>query len=73
MDASSIRKRFEECLMCEFTIFKKGEVVFEDAVYAKSEGGKVIVRNVLGVSKTFEDCIIEEVDVKSERLVLASR
>lgn len=58
--------------MCEFTVFKKGEVVFKGAVYAKSDGNKVTVRDVLGVSKTFENCIIEEVDVKSERLVLIS-
>ncbi len=58
--------------MCEFTVFKKGEVVFKDVVYAKYDGNKVTVRDVLGVSKTFENCIIEEVDVKSERLVLVS-
>ena len=56
--------------MCEFTVFKKGEVVFKDAVYAKSDGSKVTVRDVLGVSKTFENCTIEEVDVQSERLIL---
>lgn len=58
--------------MCEFTVFRKGEVVFKDVVYAKSDGSKVTVRDILGVSKTFEDCIIGEVDVKSERLVLTS-
>lgn len=58
--------------MCEFTVFKKGEVVFKDAVFARSDGSQVKVRDVLGVSKTFENCTIEEVDVKSERLVLAS-
>jgi predicted RNA-binding protein len=58
--------------MCEFTVFKKGEAVFKDVIYARSDGNKVTVRDVLGVSKTFENCKIEEVDVKSERLVLAS-
>jgi len=58
--------------MCEFTVFKEGKVVFKDVVYARSDGNKVTVRDILGVSKTFEDCIIEEVDVKSERLVLTS-
>ncbi len=58
--------------MCEFTVFKKGEVVFKDAVYARLDGSKVTVRDVLGVSKTFENCTIEEVNVKSEQLVLAS-
>ena len=56
--------------MCEFTVFKKGEVVFKGAVYARSDGSKVTVRDILGVSKTFENCTIEEVDVQSERLVL---
>ncbi len=45
-------------------------MVFKDAVYAKSDGNKVTVRDVLGVSKTFENCTIEEVDVQSERLIL---
>ena len=49
-----------------------GELIFKGAVYAKSDGSKVTVRDVLGVSKTFKNCIIEEVDVKSERLVLVS-
>lgn len=49
--------------MCEFTVLMKEEEVFKDFIHAKSDGSKVIVRNVLGVSKTFENCIIEEVDV----------
>ena len=56
--------------MCEFTVFKEGEVVFKDAVYVRSDGNKVTVRDILGVSKILEDCRIEEVDVKAERLVL---
>ena len=55
--------------MCEFTVLMKEEV-FKDVIHAKSDGSMVIVRNVLGVSKTFENCIIEEVDVQSERLIL---
>lgn len=58
--------------MCEFTVLKKGEVVFKDAVYARSDGSKVTVKDIFGLAKTFENCIIEEVDVKSERLVLVS-
>ncbi|MFB0567567.1 MAG: CooT family nickel-binding protein [Candidatus Bathyarchaeia archaeon] len=56
--------------MCEFSVFKKGEVVFKGAVYVKYDGNKVTVRDVLGVSKTFENYTIEEVNVKSERLIL---
>jgi len=57
--------------MCEFKVLKKGEVVFKDAVYAKADGNNVTVRDVLGVSKTFESSRIIEVDVPSERLLLA--
>jgi len=56
--------------MCEFTVLMMEEEVFKDVIHAKSDGSMVIVRNVLGVSKTFENCIIEEVDVQSERLIL---
>lgn len=57
--------------MCEFKVFKKDEMVFKDAVYAKSDGKNVTVRDVLGVSKVFEDCTIAEVDVNLERLLLS--
>ncbi|MFQ5836559.1 MAG: CooT family nickel-binding protein [Candidatus Bathyarchaeia archaeon] len=56
--------------MCEFSVLLQDKMVFKDAVYAKTEGNKVTVRNILGVSKTFGNCTIEEVDVQSERLVL---
>jgi len=61
----------EETEMCEFEVFVKGKVVFKDAVYAKTDGNKVILKDVLGVSKVFEDCKIVEIDVNSERLVLS--
>ena len=57
--------------MCEFKVLKKDEIVFKDAIYAKADGNKVTVRDVLGVSKVFEDCTIAEVDVSSERLLLS--
>ena len=59
--------------MCEFKIFLKGEKVFEDVVYAKSDDGKVILKNVLGETREFKNCKISEVNVNSERLVLTSR
>ena len=58
--------------MCEFNVLVNGEVVFKDAIYAKVDGNKVILKDVLGVSKVFEDCKIVEIDVNSERLVLSS-
>lgn len=52
-------------------MFLDGEIVFEDVVYAHSEGGKVVLKNVLGVSKVIEGCAIEEVNVAQEKLVLS--
>jgi predicted RNA-binding protein len=58
--------------MCEFEVSLKEKTVFKDAVYAKADGNKVIVKDVLGTSKIFENCKITEVDVGSERMVLSS-
>jgi len=57
--------------MCEFKVFKKDKIVFKDAIYAKADGKRVTVRDVLGTSKVFEDCTIAEVDVGSERLLVS--
>lgn len=57
--------------MCEFKVYLEGKKVFEDAVYAKSSGGKITMRNVLGETKEFENCQITEVNVTSEKLTLA--
>jgi len=56
--------------MCELTVLLQDKIVFRDAVYAKVDGNKVTVRDILGVSKIFENCTVEEVDVRSERLIL---
>ncbi|UCG45420.1 MAG: CooT family nickel-binding protein [Candidatus Bathyarchaeota archaeon] len=58
--------------MCEFTVFIGNEVVCTDVVYVKAEADRVIVKDALGASKTFEKCRIIEVDVGSERLALVS-
>ena len=57
--------------MCEFTVLLDREPVYKDAVYAKVEGPNIQIKDVLGVSKIFKNCRITEVDVSSERLVLA--
>ncbi|MCW3994476.1 MAG: CooT family nickel-binding protein [Candidatus Bathyarchaeota archaeon] len=57
--------------MCEFTVILNEEVVFKDAVYAKMERNKVIVRDVLGETKEIKNCKIVEVDVNSTRPVLS--
>ncbi len=58
--------------MCEFTVILDGNVVFKDAVYAKMEGGNVVVKDILGESKEFKSCKIIEVDVNSTNLILSS-
>ena len=58
--------------MCEFNVLVNGEVVFKDAIYAKVDGNKLILKDVLGVSRVFEGYKIVEIDVNSERLVLSS-
>jgi len=57
--------------MCEFTVFLKGETVSKDVIYVKAEEAKVIVKDVLGATKTFENVMVAEIDVSSEKLVLA--
>lgn len=50
----------------------RGEKVFEDVIYAKADGSRVILKDVLGDSRVLENCRITEIDVGSERLVLSS-
>jgi predicted RNA-binding protein len=59
--------------MCEFKVILDGKTVFRDAVSAKTESDKVIVKDMLGKSKEFKDCKITEVNVNSTRLVLSSQ
>ena len=59
--------------MCEFKVFLDGNQVAEDIIYAKQEEGKVIIRDIIGTPKTFEDVEINEVNVFSTRLVLRKR
>lgn len=58
--------------MCEFNVLLNGKVVFREVIYAKAEENKVILKDVLGVSKVLKGCRIVEVDVGSERLVLST-
>jgi predicted RNA-binding protein len=57
--------------MCEFTVILDGKTVFKDAVYAKTESNRVVIKDVLGESKEFKNCKIAEVDVNSTRLILS--
>jgi predicted RNA-binding protein len=57
--------------VCEFTVILDKKEVFKDVVYAKMEGEKVILRDVLGESLQLSKCRIVEIDVNSTRLVLS--
>jgi len=56
--------------MCEFKVFLGDERVAEDVIYAKVEGQRVTLRDVLGKPVVVEGVRIVEVDVSSTRLVL---
>ena len=56
--------------MCELTAILEGEKVFESVVYVKASEGKVLLRDVLGESKEFSNCYVEEVNIGKELLVL---
>ena len=58
--------------MCEFKVFLDGNKIFEEAVYVKSSGNSVILKNILGEQQVFNECLIQEVNVASEEINLAS-
>ncbi|MEM2676856.1 MAG: CooT family nickel-binding protein [Candidatus Bathyarchaeia archaeon] len=58
--------------MCEFKVILDGKEVWNDVVYAKAEGNKVVLKDVAGQSREFKNCKIVEVDVNATRLLLAS-
>jgi len=60
-------------VMCEFKVVLDGKTVYKDVIYARADGKNVIVRDVLGTTKTFENCQIAEINVSSETLTLTSK
>ena len=58
--------------MCEFSVLLGEREVFKDVIYAKAEGNRVTLKDVLGASKVLENCKITEINVTSERLVLSA-
>jgi len=56
--------------MCEFNVILDGQTVFGDVIYAKVEGTAIVVRNILGDAREYQNVKITEVDVTTARLVL---
>jgi predicted RNA-binding protein len=56
--------------MCEFNIIVENKVEFKEAIYIKQEGLNIITRDIMGATKEFKNCKIQEVDVPHTRLVL---
>ncbi len=56
--------------MCEFKVYLDGEEVMEDVIFAKAEGGSVLLRDIIGETKKLEGATIEEVNVLETRLVI---
>ncbi len=62
--------------MCEFKVTvsdgKKSSIVATDIIYAEQVEGKVILRDILGVSSEVNSAIISYVNVNSQQLKLLS-
>ncbi|MCL2642759.1 MAG: CooT family nickel-binding protein [Candidatus Bathyarchaeota archaeon] len=58
--------------MCEFNVILDGQTVFSDVIYAKVDGGTVIVRSIVGEAKEYKNVRVTEVDVITARFVLES-
>ena len=56
--------------MCEFNVILDGKKVFSDVIYAKVDGTKVIVKNIIGEAKEYTNVKVTEVDVITTRFVL---
>ena len=56
--------------MCEFRVFLDGEQIAEDVIYAKVEGQRVTIRDILSQPLVLENVKIVEINVTSTRLVL---
>ncbi len=59
--------------MCEFDVFLNGEKVLEEAVYFKRKENTLLGRNILGEEQDLGNVEIQEIDVSSEKLILAEK
>lgn len=58
--------------MCEFTVYFNGVKVMEDVVFAHDNGKEVILKDIIGESKTFEGAKIIKVNVLTTQLIIES-
>lgn len=58
--------------MGEFKVIINVKTVLKDAVYAKTDGIKVIIKDILGVVKEFQNYKIVELNVNPKYLILSS-
>lgn len=57
--------------MCELKVIIGNETEFENVIYAKSIGNRVVVNDILGKSREFTNYKIMEVDINKEQLILS--
>jgi predicted RNA-binding protein len=57
--------------VCEFKVYLDGEKVAEDVIYARVEGRRVTVRDILGKPVVLDGAKIVEIDVMTTRMVLS--
>ena len=56
--------------MCEFRVYLGDEEIMRDVIYGREDGGKVILRDVLGETRVVEGAKILEVNVSAVKLLL---
>ena len=57
--------------MCELKVVIDEAVVFENVVYSATVENRVVVKDIMGNSKTFKNHIITEVNIPKVLLVLS--
>jgi predicted RNA-binding protein len=57
--------------MCELKVIIENEVEFENVIYAKSIENRVVVKDILGKSREFQNYKITEVNINKEQLILS--
>jgi predicted RNA-binding protein len=57
--------------MCEYRVFLDGDVVFDEVIYARDYGNRVLLKNVVGEVRVLENCKIVEVNVEETKIVLS--